>query len=163
MLERLAMATPALAETSFGALAPEMVGALLRLPVADRDTLVLVVWGELTYAEAAAALSVPIGTIRSRIARAAPPVARTPWAEAACYEARPVSRCSAAGRRMITSTSPSRWPRTARPIREGVGEEAVTGRSPGAYPISYSVLPPDHPRGTASELDAAPSVLTSPA
>ena len=70
LLERLAVATTALAETSRGVLAPELVGALLRLPVADRDALLLVVWGELTYAEAAAALSVPIGTIRSRIARA---------------------------------------------------------------------------------------------
>ena len=57
-------------ETSVGVLAPELVGELLRLPAADRDTLLLVVWGELSYAEAATALSVPVGTIRSRIARA---------------------------------------------------------------------------------------------
>ena len=53
-----------------GLLAPELVGELLRLPAVDRDTLLLVVWGELSYAEAATALSVPIGTVRSRIARA---------------------------------------------------------------------------------------------
>ena len=70
MLRRLAMTRPVSSENGVGALAPELVGELLRLPAADRDTLLLVVWGELTYAEAATALSVPIGTIRSRIARA---------------------------------------------------------------------------------------------
>jgi RNA polymerase sigma-70 factor (ECF subfamily) len=70
MLQRLATTRPVSSETSVGVLAPELVGELLRLPAADRDTLLLVVWGELTYAEAATALSVPIGTIRSRIARA---------------------------------------------------------------------------------------------
>jgi RNA polymerase sigma factor (sigma-70 family) len=69
-LQRLATARPASSETSLGVLGPDLVGELLRLPAADRDTLLLVVWGELTYAEAATALSVPIGTIRSRIARA---------------------------------------------------------------------------------------------
>jgi RNA polymerase sigma factor (sigma-70 family) len=44
--------------------------ALRRLRPADRDALLLVVWGELSYEEAARALEVPIGTIRSRVARA---------------------------------------------------------------------------------------------
>ena len=70
MLQRLARTRPGSSETSVGVLAPELVGELLRLPAADRDTLLLVVWGELSYAEAATALSVPVGTIRSRIARA---------------------------------------------------------------------------------------------
>ena len=70
MLQRLATTRPGLSETSVTALAPELVGELLRLPAADRDTLLLVVWGELSYAEAATALSVPVGTVRSRIARA---------------------------------------------------------------------------------------------
>jgi len=69
-LKRLAATRPVRSETSVGQLAPELVAELLRLPTADRDTLLLVVWGELSYAEAATALSVPIGTIRSRIARA---------------------------------------------------------------------------------------------
>jgi RNA polymerase sigma factor (sigma-70 family) len=69
-LQRLAAARPVSSERSVGVLAPELVGELLRLPAADRDTLLLVVWGELSYAEAATALSVPVGTIRSRIARA---------------------------------------------------------------------------------------------
>jgi RNA polymerase sigma-70 factor (ECF subfamily) len=70
MLQRLATTRPASSQTTVGMLAPELVGELLRLPAADRDTLLLVVWGELSYAEAATALSVPIGTVRSRIARA---------------------------------------------------------------------------------------------
>jgi RNA polymerase sigma factor (sigma-70 family) len=69
-LQRLASARPVSSETTVGVLAPELVGELLRLPPEDRDTLLLVVWGELSYAEAATALGVPIGTIRSRIARA---------------------------------------------------------------------------------------------
>jgi RNA polymerase sigma factor (sigma-70 family) len=69
-LQRLAVTVPVSSDTSRGTVDPELVGELLRLPAADRDTLLLVVWGELTYAEAAMALGVPIGTIRSRIARA---------------------------------------------------------------------------------------------
>ncbi|HEY5195658.1 MAG TPA: RNA polymerase sigma factor [Solirubrobacteraceae bacterium] len=49
---------------------PEVVRGLRRLSEADRETLLLVVWGELTYEEAAAALGVPVGTVRSRISRA---------------------------------------------------------------------------------------------
>src|SRR5438552_3200893 len=64
MLQRLATTRLVSSETCVGALAPELVGKLLRLPAADRDTLLLVVWGELTYAEAATALSVPVGTVR---------------------------------------------------------------------------------------------------
>jgi DNA-directed RNA polymerase specialized sigma24 family protein len=40
------------------------------MPVAERDALLLVAWGELSYEETAAALDVPVGTIRSRIFRA---------------------------------------------------------------------------------------------
>jgi RNA polymerase sigma-70 factor (ECF subfamily) len=51
-------------------LGPEVVRGLRRLAEADRETLLLVVWGELTYEEAAAAVGVPVGTVRSRISRA---------------------------------------------------------------------------------------------
>ncbi len=44
--------------------------ALRRLRPSDRDVLVLCVWQGLTYAEAAVALGVPVGTIRSRLSRA---------------------------------------------------------------------------------------------
>lgn len=69
-LERLAAVERPAIEHEQAGLAPELVRALRRLPGADRDTLLLVVWGELSYEEAATALDVPIGTVRSRIARA---------------------------------------------------------------------------------------------
>jgi RNA polymerase sigma-70 factor (ECF subfamily) len=40
------------------------------LPRREREVLALVAWGELTYEETAVALGVPIGTVRSRLARA---------------------------------------------------------------------------------------------
>jgi RNA polymerase sigma factor (sigma-70 family) len=52
------------------AIGPELAGALRRLASADRDALLLVVWGELSYEETALALGVPVGTVRSRIFRA---------------------------------------------------------------------------------------------
>lgn len=42
---------------------------LARLPQADQDVFFLVRWEQLTYTEAAAALSIPVGTVRSRLAR----------------------------------------------------------------------------------------------
>jgi RNA polymerase sigma-70 factor, ECF subfamily len=48
----------------------QLADALARLPAAHRDTLLLVVWGDLSYTEAAAALGVPTGTVRSRMNRA---------------------------------------------------------------------------------------------
>ncbi|RFA12833.1 RNA polymerase subunit sigma-70 [Subtercola boreus] len=43
---------------------------LNRMPAADRDTLLLYAWTDLDYAGVAAALDVPIGTVRSRLNRA---------------------------------------------------------------------------------------------
>jgi RNA polymerase sigma factor (sigma-70 family) len=69
-LQRLAATTPSAVEEDLVSLAPEIVRQLRRLGASDRDALLLVVWGELSYEEAAVALGVPIGTVRSRIARA---------------------------------------------------------------------------------------------
>lgn len=44
--------------------------ALAELPTGVQDAFVLVCWQDLTYAQAAAALHVPVGTIRSRVHRA---------------------------------------------------------------------------------------------
>jgi RNA polymerase sigma factor (sigma-70 family) len=44
--------------------------AVRALPRREREVLALVAWGELTYEETAAALGIPIGTVRSRLARA---------------------------------------------------------------------------------------------
>ncbi|MEV6924305.1 RNA polymerase sigma factor [Dactylosporangium sp. NPDC051485] len=47
-----------------------LAGALAGLTARERDVLLLVVWGALTYEETAAALDVPVGTVRSRLNRA---------------------------------------------------------------------------------------------
>jgi RNA polymerase sigma-70 factor (ECF subfamily) len=47
-----------------------LAAVLARLPEELRDTLLLVAWGELSYEQAAAALGVPAGTVRSRVSRA---------------------------------------------------------------------------------------------
>lgn len=47
-----------------------LAGALAGLSQGDRDVLLLVAWGDLSYEETAIALSVPIGTVRSRLHRA---------------------------------------------------------------------------------------------
>ncbi|MFI7075243.1 MULTISPECIES: RNA polymerase sigma factor [Micromonospora] len=44
--------------------------ALSELAARDRDVLLLIAWGELTYDETASALGVPVGTVRSRLNRA---------------------------------------------------------------------------------------------
>ena len=52
------------------AAAPALADALSRIPDRDRDALLLLAWADLTYDEIAAALGIPIGTVRSRIHRA---------------------------------------------------------------------------------------------
>jgi RNA polymerase sigma-70 factor (ECF subfamily) len=47
-----------------------LAAALARLPAGQRDALLLVAWSELSYAQAAEALGVPVGTVRSRLNRA---------------------------------------------------------------------------------------------
>ncbi len=52
-------------------LGPRLSGALSALGEIDREALLLLAWAELDYKEIARALDVPIGTVRSRIHRAA--------------------------------------------------------------------------------------------
>jgi RNA polymerase sigma factor (sigma-70 family) len=52
------------------ATAEAAVRVLRRMPSIDRDCLLLYLQGELTYDEVAAALGIPIGTVRSRLNRA---------------------------------------------------------------------------------------------
>jgi RNA polymerase sigma-70 factor (ECF subfamily) len=47
-----------------------LAGALAELPARHRDVLLVIAWGELDYTEAAQALGVPVGTVRSRLHRA---------------------------------------------------------------------------------------------
>ena len=49
---------------------PKLAHGLRTLTARDRDALLLAVWADLSYAEIAETLAVPIGTVRSRIARA---------------------------------------------------------------------------------------------
>jgi RNA polymerase sigma-70 factor (ECF subfamily) len=44
--------------------------ALAELSPQDRDVLLLIAWEELSYGEVAAALAIPVGTVRSRLNRA---------------------------------------------------------------------------------------------
>lgn len=48
----------------------ELAGALARLSAEELDVLLLYAWAELSYAEIARALEIPIGTVRSRLSRA---------------------------------------------------------------------------------------------
>jgi RNA polymerase sigma factor (sigma-70 family) len=47
-----------------------LASALAKLRRGERDVLLLIAWGDLTYEETAQALNVPIGTVRSRLSRA---------------------------------------------------------------------------------------------
>ena len=48
----------------------ELIEALDKLAAPDREALLLYAWGELSYEEIARAMNTPVGTVRSRIARA---------------------------------------------------------------------------------------------
>lgn len=58
------------ARVSAAALSRELAGALAGLPAGDRDVLLLVAWADLSYQQVAEALSIPVGTVRSRLNRA---------------------------------------------------------------------------------------------
>ena len=49
---------------------PRLAAALVELRADDREALLLFAWAELSYEEIAAALRIPIGTVRSRLHRA---------------------------------------------------------------------------------------------
>jgi len=55
---------------SADALSATLGRSLAAMRSQDRDVLLLIAWADLTYAEVAAALGTPIGTVRSRLARA---------------------------------------------------------------------------------------------
>jgi RNA polymerase sigma factor (sigma-70 family) len=48
----------------------DVLRAVARLPRRQREVLLLAAWADLGYAEIARALEVPVGTVRSRLARA---------------------------------------------------------------------------------------------
>ncbi|MGW0808474.1 RNA polymerase sigma factor [Nonomuraea sp. NPDC002799] len=57
------------AGVSAQAVRAELAGALAALPAKDRDVLLLIAWGDLTYEEVGRALGIPVGTVRSRLNR----------------------------------------------------------------------------------------------
>ncbi|SDL57364.1 RNA polymerase sigma-70 factor, ECF subfamily [Nonomuraea maritima] len=57
------------AGVSAQAVRADLAGALAALPAKDRDVLLLIAWGDLTYEEVAQALGIPVGTVRSRLNR----------------------------------------------------------------------------------------------
>jgi RNA polymerase sigma factor (sigma-70 family) len=61
---------PAGRERAEHGLSAQVEKALDGLAAADREALLLLAWGDLTYEEIAVALRVPVGTVRSRIFRA---------------------------------------------------------------------------------------------
>ena len=58
------------ARVSAGTESRRLATALAGLPAGHRNALLLVAWGDLSYEEAAVALGVPVGTVRSRLSRA---------------------------------------------------------------------------------------------
>ena len=60
----------ALSRVSSQAVQRELAAAVAELPPGDRNVLLMVAWADLSYAEVAAALQIPVGTVRSRLHRA---------------------------------------------------------------------------------------------
>jgi RNA polymerase sigma-70 factor (ECF subfamily) len=55
---------------SSAAVRRELAAALAALPAGERDVLLMAAWADLSYAEIAEALRIPVGTVRSRLHRA---------------------------------------------------------------------------------------------
>lgn len=60
----------AVASADATAIRPRLAAALAELKAADREVLLLLAWAQLDQAEVAAALGIPLGTVRSRLHRA---------------------------------------------------------------------------------------------
>lgn len=59
----------AVSSADAAAVRPRLAQALAALSTTDRDVVLLLAWGQLDQAEAAAALGIPLGTVRSRLHR----------------------------------------------------------------------------------------------
>ncbi|MEW2353136.1 RNA polymerase sigma factor [Spirillospora sp. NPDC029432] len=63
-------AGPAADRASAAALGPRLAGALASLGAQERSAVLLLAWGEMSYAEIAATLDLPLGTVKAKIHRA---------------------------------------------------------------------------------------------
>jgi RNA polymerase sigma factor (sigma-70 family) len=70
VLTREATFDDALSRAGFAAAQRDLAQVLATLAKGDREVLLLIAWADLTYAEVAAALGIPVGTVRSRLNRA---------------------------------------------------------------------------------------------
>ena len=61
---------PSLAGLDAAAMGPAVAAAPRRAPPIEREALLLYAWADLGYGEIAAALGIPVGTVRSRLSRA---------------------------------------------------------------------------------------------
>lgn len=59
-----------LSRIDFAAAQRDLARALATLAKGDRDVLLMIAWADLSYSEVAAALGIPVGTVRSRMNRA---------------------------------------------------------------------------------------------
>lgn len=66
----VALADAVAADVDARRLFPRVIDAVAALPDGERDALLLYAWEELSYEEVAAALAIPVGTVRSRLNRA---------------------------------------------------------------------------------------------
>jgi RNA polymerase sigma factor (sigma-70 family) len=58
------------ARADAAAVSARLAPVLARMHAGDRDVLLLVAWADMSYAEVAEALAIPVGTVRSRLNRA---------------------------------------------------------------------------------------------
>jgi len=65
----LAAASDEVVPPGGGTLDGDLAAALLKLSVADRNVILLYAWADLSYEQIADALGLPLGTVRSRLAR----------------------------------------------------------------------------------------------
>ncbi|HUC22514.1 MAG TPA: sigma-70 family RNA polymerase sigma factor [Streptosporangiaceae bacterium] len=70
VLTRQATLDDVFSRASVAAAQRDLAGALAILANGDREVLLLIAWADLSYAEVAAALGIPVGTVRSRLNRA---------------------------------------------------------------------------------------------
>ena len=70
LTRQVTTADEAFSRIDFATAQRDLAWALATLAKGDREVLLLIAWADLSYAEVAAALGIPVGTVRSRLNRA---------------------------------------------------------------------------------------------